>query len=80
MRVVHLNGHPARKGSQYNVGCNRGEFPVDRSGYRWIFLVVPVLVFRYRFMFRLAVPFEEGDIVGGGFDAQHMTHLVVNFD
>ena len=31
-------------------------------------------------MFRLAVPFEEGDIVGGGFDAQHMTHLVVNFD
>ena len=31
-------------------------------------------------MFHLAVVFEEGDIVGGGFDTQHMTNLVVNFD
>jgi len=31
-------------------------------------------------MFHLAVVFDEGDIIGSGFDAQHMTNLVVNFD
>ena len=32
------------------------------------------------FVFHLAVVFEEGDIVGSGFDAQYLTKLVIDFD
>ena len=31
-------------------------------------------------MFHLAVVFEKGDLVGGGFDAQHPAKLVIDFD
>jgi hypothetical protein len=32
------------------------------------------------FVFHLAVVFEKGDIIGGGFNAQHATLFVVDFD
>ena len=80
MCAVHLNVHPERTGSQDSVGCNRGEFPGDRSGYRWIFQRRQFPCFGTVFMSHLAGVFEEGGIVGGGFDAQHLANLVVNFD